>query len=213
MAALTIKVLGETCSSLFRVCAHRAREWNVLICLLFQGTNASALEKEIGPEQFPVNEHYFGLVNVSQSFPSTIATLGWSMQVCSVDISSGTATLIASGNCTWPMGRADWRKYLFHSLWSKVTNTFLLFVFSLVLFLFVWLWNFGPQLSLGTPVTVTQYCRPYISAGLSGRKCWPTRSSRARKKACSPAWQTSSTASPPRRRKWGSSHPKNSSQD
>ena len=33
--------------------------------LLLQGANASALEKEIGPEQFPVNEHYFGLVNVS----------------------------------------------------------------------------------------------------------------------------------------------------
>lgn len=33
----------------------------------FQGANASALEKEIGPEQFPVNEHYFGLVNVSVS--------------------------------------------------------------------------------------------------------------------------------------------------
>ena len=32
---------------------------------LSQGANASALEKEIGPEQFPVNEHYFGLVNVS----------------------------------------------------------------------------------------------------------------------------------------------------
>lgn len=30
-----------------------------------QGTNASALEKDIGPEQFPINEHYFGLVNVS----------------------------------------------------------------------------------------------------------------------------------------------------
>ncbi|XP_070327815.1 ubiquitin carboxyl-terminal hydrolase 12 isoform X6 [Odocoileus virginianus] len=28
-----------------------------------KGANASALEKEIGPEQFPVNEHYFGLVN------------------------------------------------------------------------------------------------------------------------------------------------------
>ncbi|CAB1349845.1 unnamed protein product [Coregonus sp. 'balchen'] len=27
------------------------------------GANASALEKEIGSEQFPVNEHYFGLVN------------------------------------------------------------------------------------------------------------------------------------------------------
>ena len=36
----------------------------VLIFIL-QGANASALEKEIGPEQFPVNEHYFGLVNVS----------------------------------------------------------------------------------------------------------------------------------------------------
>ncbi|RMC14107.1 hypothetical protein DUI87_09196 [Hirundo rustica rustica] len=31
--------------------------------LLEQGTNASALEKDIGPEQFPINEHYFGLVN------------------------------------------------------------------------------------------------------------------------------------------------------
>ncbi|XP_062830416.1 ubiquitin carboxyl-terminal hydrolase 12 [Anolis carolinensis] len=31
------------------------------ICTM--GANASALEKEIGPEQFPDNEHYFGLVN------------------------------------------------------------------------------------------------------------------------------------------------------
>uniref|UniRef100_A0A2I3S980 ubiquitinyl hydrolase 1 n=1 Tax=Pan troglodytes TaxID=9598 RepID=A0A2I3S980_PANTR len=31
------------------------------ICTM--GASASALEKEIGPEQFPVNEHYFGLVN------------------------------------------------------------------------------------------------------------------------------------------------------
>lgn len=36
--------------------------WFVFV---FQGTNASALEKDIGPEQFPINEHYFGLVNVS----------------------------------------------------------------------------------------------------------------------------------------------------
>lgn len=35
------------------------------ICIGLQGANASALEKEIGSEQFPVNEHYFGLVNVS----------------------------------------------------------------------------------------------------------------------------------------------------
>ena len=31
-----------------------------------QGANASALEKEIGSDQFPPNEHYFGLVNVSE---------------------------------------------------------------------------------------------------------------------------------------------------
>lgn len=37
----------------------------VLSFCLLQGTNASALEKDIGPEQFPINEHYFGLVNVS----------------------------------------------------------------------------------------------------------------------------------------------------
>lgn len=37
------------------------------VCLVFQGTNASALEKDIGPEQFPINEHYFGLVNVSSA--------------------------------------------------------------------------------------------------------------------------------------------------
>lgn len=37
-----------------------------MVCFVhFQGANASALEKEIGSEQFPVNEHYFGLVNVS----------------------------------------------------------------------------------------------------------------------------------------------------
>uniref|UniRef100_A0A6Q2X807 ubiquitinyl hydrolase 1 n=1 Tax=Esox lucius TaxID=8010 RepID=A0A6Q2X807_ESOLU len=34
-----------------------------LIRMCPKGANASALEKEIGPEQFPVNEHYFGLVN------------------------------------------------------------------------------------------------------------------------------------------------------
>jgi len=47
--------------------------WNVNIVSCFpllQGANASALEKEIGSEQFPVNEHYFGLVNVSDQYLS-----------------------------------------------------------------------------------------------------------------------------------------------
>lgn len=32
---------------------------------MFQGANISQLERDIGSEQFPPNEHYFGLVNVS----------------------------------------------------------------------------------------------------------------------------------------------------
>lgn len=33
--------------------------------LWFQGTTISQLERDIGSDQFPPNEHYFGLVNVS----------------------------------------------------------------------------------------------------------------------------------------------------
>uniref|UniRef100_A0A8C9WX73 Ubiquitin carboxyl-terminal hydrolase n=1 Tax=Sander lucioperca TaxID=283035 RepID=A0A8C9WX73_SANLU len=49
-------------------CTHTIK-WPLSLLLTFlnstrfTGANASALEKEIGPEQFPVNEHYFGLVN------------------------------------------------------------------------------------------------------------------------------------------------------
>lgn len=50
----------------FRVCGQ-CRCVYITLHSVFQGANASALEKEIGPEQFPVNEHYFGLVNVSVS--------------------------------------------------------------------------------------------------------------------------------------------------
>ncbi len=32
---------------------------------LLKGGTASQLEKDIGSDQFPANEHYFGLVNVS----------------------------------------------------------------------------------------------------------------------------------------------------
>lgn len=42
---------------------------NRFFCLLsmffFQGANISQLERNIGADQFPPNEHYFGLVNVS----------------------------------------------------------------------------------------------------------------------------------------------------
>lgn len=33
--------------------------------MLLQGANISQLERDIGSDQFPPNEHYFGLVNVS----------------------------------------------------------------------------------------------------------------------------------------------------
>lgn len=35
--------------------------------LLLQGANISQLERDIGSDQFPPNEHYFGLVNVSRN--------------------------------------------------------------------------------------------------------------------------------------------------
>eukprot|EP00069_Balaena_mysticetus_P015830 bmy_22578T0 len=34
-----------------------------IVSICNMGTNDSALEKDSGPEQFPINEHYFGLVN------------------------------------------------------------------------------------------------------------------------------------------------------
>ena len=34
---------------------------------VLKGANASQLEKDIGSDMFPANEHYFGLVNVSKS--------------------------------------------------------------------------------------------------------------------------------------------------
>ena len=52
---------------LIAVLAHFKIFGGKAFILSLQGANASALEKEIGPEQFPVNEHYFGLVNVSFS--------------------------------------------------------------------------------------------------------------------------------------------------
>ena len=34
---------------------------------VLKGANASQLEKDIGSDLFPANEHFFGLVNVSNS--------------------------------------------------------------------------------------------------------------------------------------------------
>ena len=35
---------------------------------VLKGANASQLEKDIGSDLFPANEHFFGLVNVSDDF-------------------------------------------------------------------------------------------------------------------------------------------------
>lgn len=39
-----------------------------MLCFYIQGANISQLERDIGSDQFPPNEHYFGLVNVSLFF-------------------------------------------------------------------------------------------------------------------------------------------------
>lgn len=45
-----------------------------LVFIYFQGANISQLERDIGSEQFPANEHYFGLVNVSTKLLYLLAT-------------------------------------------------------------------------------------------------------------------------------------------
>lgn len=42
-----------------------------VLCFYIQGANISQLERDIGSDQFPPNEHYFGLVNVSLFFLNT----------------------------------------------------------------------------------------------------------------------------------------------
>ena len=46
-------------------------------CFCLQGANASQLEKEIGSDQFPANEHYFGLVNVSDVLLTILYGINW----------------------------------------------------------------------------------------------------------------------------------------
>lgn len=77
LSRMEIKAVGRkrlTCGNVFidsfPTC-NVSRKSAKVSPVLFQGANASALEKEIGPEQFPVNEHYFGLVNVCTSADTT----------------------------------------------------------------------------------------------------------------------------------------------
>lgn len=39
----------------------------MIFYFVIQGANISQLERDIGSDQFPPNEHYFGLVNVSMT--------------------------------------------------------------------------------------------------------------------------------------------------
>lgn len=70
-------------------------------CVLPQGANASALEKEIGPEQFPVNEHYFGLVNVRHVPRDINSGFIWSMDESQYESSNESQNFIRKiGNGT-----------------------------------------------------------------------------------------------------------------
>uniref|UniRef100_A0A8D2AXX1 Uncharacterized protein n=1 Tax=Sciurus vulgaris TaxID=55149 RepID=A0A8D2AXX1_SCIVU len=54
------------------------------------GANASALKKEIGPEEFPVNEHYFGLREKGRERGSTETAMGQILFHACMIISKGT---------------------------------------------------------------------------------------------------------------------------
>lgn len=57
-------VIGGLIDRLKTVCM--GINWLINLAFFFvQGTNISQLERDIGSDQFPPNEHYFGLVNVS----------------------------------------------------------------------------------------------------------------------------------------------------
>ena len=54
---------------------------------VLKGANASQLEKDIGSDLFPANEHYFGLVNVSfilNVIKKSKTSLKLSLSVCSL---------------------------------------------------------------------------------------------------------------------------------
>lgn len=181
--------------------------------LVFQGTNASALEKDIGPEQFPINEHYFGLVNVSitkssHTITKAIAkentgviypnTLSWVWVIC-WSVGAEVTVFVSCKNIGVFFQLISQR-----TLRNELHPPPLFFVLMLV---HMWLHS----LSLETHVTVTRCSKRSTSAGLSGRTCWPIKPSRRRRKTCSHAWLTSSTPSPRRRRKWASSRRRSSS--
>ena len=58
---------------------------------VLKGANASQLEKDIGSDMFPANEHYFGLVNVSQLINSF-----YCRQIISSNVKVNYASLIIS---------------------------------------------------------------------------------------------------------------------
>ncbi|XP_063233262.1 ubiquitin carboxyl-terminal hydrolase 46 isoform X4 [Bacillus rossius redtenbacheri] len=67
-------------------------------------------------------------------------------------------------------------------------------------------------LTSATRATATRCCRRSTSAGRSASACWSTRPrTSAPRRRCSPAWPTSSTASPRRRRRSAPSRPRSSS--
>lgn len=87
-----------------------------------QGANASALEKEIGSEQFPVNEHYFGLVNVSNwcnvqiqcfvyTFTWLVLTLIWLHSIIDFSLETPATATRCCRLCTSAgrFGRRSWR--------------------------------------------------------------------------------------------------------
>lgn len=206
----------------------RARSSPPALFCVFQGTNASALEKDIGPEQFPINEHYFGLVNVSIA-PCVCVCASAAASHCQNnsgvvyqntarrDSTSRAGRWVLPSLRCFPCRLANMLMFCFLNRQShkhsgrRPQKSFLFFLFPAVFNAHTRTHTLLFSLSLETHVTVTRCSRPSTSAGPSGRTCWPTRRSRRRRRTCSHVWLTSFTPSPRRRRKWASSRPRSSS--
>lgn len=136
---------------------------------------------------------------------------------------SGQRALLWSGQCKWLIWSA--KLYLFKTVSPNLNDTRkqLSAAFLLAHFFVFNSWDFWQLLflgyctlficvfSLGTPATATRCCRPFTSAGRSGRRSWLTAVSLDGRRTCSLASLTCSTVLPTRRGKWVSYHPRSSS--
>jgi hypothetical protein len=181
-----------------------------VLCLYIQGANISQLERDIGSDQFPPNEHYFGLVNVSLFFLNTQIIIFRIVVLCrfrSVCVLKHTAyfygvvenihvvKVILKGIVEIPSSHHMKMNFAFA---GKYTLSFIMTCNCVYFFS-----------SLAILATAILSFRLYISVNHFEKKCWSIKQEiKEQKRPSSHALPTSSIALPHKRRKLGLLHQK-----